>query len=126
MGDDDRAMAAQKLLQAAVGETITTVQVLGNNPPKSLEPSISECAGQSIVSVKATSDQQLQLRLDTIQLDVNLERIGNVVRVPDAGEWAFADGAMPTIRLVIQGLVAFDFRESSKTKRVTLHLSRMV
>lgn len=125
LSDTDRAASAADLMSAAVGLTISSIQVLGINALKTMDPPITSAIGQRVVSVTSTSPQTVRLILEDLLIEFNLERVGIVAVSYAPTAWKISDGHMPTVRVLVDGGPTFDLREPSKTKRITLHLRRM-
>lgn len=121
---NDRAVAAVEMMRPFAGETVRFVQVLGMNTLKTLNPSLEEASGEEIRDLSVQSESQLTIQLESLLLYINLERVGVVKMASSSELWTFGQGAMPTLRIVLDSGEGFDFREPSKTKRITLHVKQ--
>lgn len=107
-----------------VGRTVLSLSVHGINALKTLEPSLTAVAGERVIGVEADDRQHVLLRLQTIEVLINLERTGALEWLPSSTTWAPTAQATqpPTLRLLLDDGSGVDFKEPGRTKRITVSL----
>lgn len=113
----------EALLSRAVGQTISTLQVLGINALKTTLPMPDALTGDVITS------SDVQGRLFTIctaghEVTFDLQRTGRLVWLETAERYVMAPGSPgPTVRLILANGQGLDLTEPAKTKRITVTIS---
>lgn len=118
----DPAAVVSLLRQEVVGRVVRSLEVYGINALKSQSPALTALAGQAVGAVEVRSAAVLVLVLRDMDLEVDLQRAGGVSLLAEAGGWTFGDGSQPTLRLLFEDGSGLDFKEPSRTKRITVRL----
>ena len=106
-----------------IGRSIRAFQVVGVNSLKTVNPPANVLAGASIVRANVDTPA-IEIVTNDYSVRIDLARTGRVTWLDQAVEWSPADGTpAPTLRLLLEGGGALDFREPAKTKRITAFIS---
>src|SRR4051812_6354054 len=95
--------AVKALLEThVVGRTVRSLSVHGINALKTLEPPLAAVAGERVLEVEADDRQRVVLRLQRIEVVINLERTGGLKWLAPSTTWAPSAQATqpPTLRLL--------------------------
>jgi hypothetical protein len=103
-----------------LGKKVASIQVLGINSLKTLQPPLESVNGQAMADlVIDESVRKIDVVLERYVIVVDMARTGTVVAIQRAAAWQPSDkGPMPTARILFSDGSALDFKEPAKTKRV--------
>lgn len=107
------------LRKCVVGRAIRTLQVLGINALKTVDPPPTALEGLIVVDV-AVRDRLVEITSETCGIDVDLARTGRIKWLETAQAWTPKDATpAPTLRLLLTDGSAVDFTEPARTKRIS-------
>lgn len=118
----DATAVVELLRQQLVGREVRALEVYGINSLKSREPALGSLAGLTVRGVAPSGGSVVAIQLDGMEVVVDLQRVGGVQLSPRLDGWSFGDGPQPTARLLLADGGGVDFKEPSKTKRITVRL----
>lgn len=113
----------QLLQDRVVGKTVRDLEVHGINSLKSVNPTPGDLAGQEVLAAALVAQTQVEMRLSSAVALIDLQRAATAEYRPKLMPWTFQQGSQPTLRLLLADGSGLDFRESSRTKRITLLLT---
>lgn len=109
------------------GKRIASMQVLGINSLKSLQPSPESMTGQMITDLNLDeSTRKIELVLEQYIILVEMARTGIVVALKKSLAWQASEKSpMPTARILFSDGSALDFKEPAKTKRISFTIQNI-
>jgi hypothetical protein len=110
------------LQREAIGRTVLAVEVHGINSLKSVSPGLAAVAGQAVEQVETNAKGHIVITIGNVHAVVDLQRAAAVQFQRQLSPWTFAEGPQPTIRVLFTDGTGVDFKEASRTKRITLTL----
>jgi hypothetical protein len=125
----DAAVAIQSpeeittLLGHSEGASIIAIQVLGINTLKTVMPSPEFLQLGSKIVNSQCHDRLVRIETEGYCLLIDLQRVGRVSRIAKAERWEMASRSpQPTMIVFLSDGSGYEFREASKTKRITLSI----
>lgn len=118
---------AEALRGSITSKQIASMQVLGINSLKSLQPSPESMAGQVITDLSLDeSTRKIEIILDQHIILVDMARTGTVVALERSLAWQASEKSpTPTARILFTDGSALDFREPAKTKRISFTIQNV-
>lgn len=113
---------ARLVTEHLAGRVIEAFQVFGVNSLKTMDPSPTALRGECIRNVKSTSESTFTLVTDSIAVDVDLQRTGELRWSDELISWSFGQPSMPTAQLRLRGGGGVNFAEPTKTRRITFRI----
>ncbi len=117
--------AKQVFEKHGIGRSVRGFTVLAINALKTLDPPLTSIVGSRIETVSVEDPQRVVIHMEALDLIVNLERTGRLLWTPSSAPWVPTPGRVsPTARLLLDDGGGIDFKEPSRTKRITFALAR--
>jgi hypothetical protein len=110
----------QQVLGLLIGRRLAQVQILAVNSLKTVEPPPASLVGEFVQQAIFTTDREFIISTGALTATVNLERVGRLVWLVNAGPWSPGQSAAPTIRVLTDDGSALDLTEPGRTKRITI------